>query len=48
VDRIKKEVRQSVEKHLRDHFHLRQGEISPLIEMAQTQAEVDFKKILAK
>jgi RNA polymerase sigma-70 factor len=48
VDRIKKQVRQSVEKYLRDHFHLRQGEIGPLIEMAQTQAEVDFKKILAK
>lgn len=48
VDRIKKQVRQSVEKHLREHFHLRQGEIDPLIEMAQTQAEVDFKKILAK
>jgi len=48
VDRIKKQVRQSVEKHLREHFHLRQGEIDPLIQMAQTQAEVNFKKILAK
>jgi RNA polymerase sigma-70 factor len=48
VDRIKKQVRQSVEKHLREHFRLKQGEIHPLIEMAHSQTEVDFRRILAK
>jgi len=48
LDRLKKQLRKSVEKHLREHFRVRPAEIRRIIEMAQFQAELDFKKILAE
>ena len=48
VDRLKKQLRKSVEKYLREHFQVRSSEIGQIIEMAQFQTELDFKKILAE
>ena len=47
LDRLKKQLRKSVEKHLRECFRVRPAEIGRIIEMAQFQAELDFKKFLA-
>jgi len=47
LDRVKRQLRKSVEKHLRDHFRVKAVEVPQLIQVAHLQADVDLKKILA-
>jgi RNA polymerase sigma-70 factor len=48
LDRLKKQLRKSVERHLREHFQVRAAEVPQLIEMAHLEVDVDLKRILAE
>jgi len=48
MDRLKKQLRKSVERHLREHFQVRAAEVSQLIEMAHLEVDVDLKRILTE
>jgi RNA polymerase sigma-70 factor (ECF subfamily) len=48
LNRLKKQLRKSVERHLREHFQVRSGEVSQLIEMAHLEVDVDLKRILTQ
>jgi RNA polymerase sigma-70 factor len=48
LDRLKKQVRKSVERHLRDHFRVRAAEVPQLIEVAHLEADIDLKNMLAE
>jgi RNA polymerase sigma-70 factor len=47
LDRVRRQLRKSVEKHLRDHFRVKAVEVPQLIQVAHLQADVELKKILA-
>jgi RNA polymerase sigma-70 factor, ECF subfamily len=48
LDRLKKQLRKSVERHLREHFQVGASEVPQLIEMAHLEVDVDLKRMLAE
>jgi RNA polymerase sigma-70 factor len=48
LDRLKKQLRKRVERHLREHFQVRSAEVPQLIEMAHLEVDVDLKRMLTE
>ena len=48
LDRIKKQLRKSVERYLREHFRLRSAEVPQLIETVHLEVDVDLKGMLTE
>ncbi len=48
LDRLKKQLRKSVERHLRDRFRVQAADVAQLIEVAHLEVDVDLKKVLAE
>jgi len=48
LDRLKKQLRKSVERHLRDRFRVHAAEVAQLIEVAHLEVDVDLKKVLTE
>ena len=48
VEQICKKLQKSVERHLRDTFHINRREIQDVIQTALSQDEINLKQMLAK